>query len=58
MKSAIPISICPGAGKNNDSRFHTTKNNGGALLPPSRHNLNPRSAYKPSEQQAILKLYR
>jgi hypothetical protein len=35
----ITISTSPGGGKNNDSKFHTAKNNGGTLLPPSRHNL-------------------
>jgi len=45
MKSAVTILISPGAGKNNDSKFHTAKNNGGALLPPSRHNLKTSTAF-------------
>jgi hypothetical protein len=41
----ITISISPGAGKNNAAKFHTAKNNGGALLPPSRHNLKTSTAF-------------
>jgi hypothetical protein len=41
----ITISISPGAGKNSDSKFHTVKNDGGAFLPPSRHNLKTSLAF-------------
>jgi len=46
MKSVATISIAPGAGKNNDSQFHTAKNNGGALLPLLCYNSNAATAFQ------------